>query len=283
MSDAVEWSIHCCTLLAALPEDQALPAARLAEFHDVPPAYLAKALQALAGGRHRRVAPRAPRRLPAGPPAGGHHAARRRARRRRRRAPRSGAARSASAGPAPSTSRAPTAVPCGIARAMWRAEDAWRAELAATTVGDMVVDFVTHASPARVQRASSGCRTSTYNEGAGHEGVRRRSHRRAGARHRPAAGRRRPRGHAARPASPEKADQLRAPGGRAGHGRPVRPGVGARRPWTAAEAVVHMATNIPPLSKGWKGERLGHQRPPPPRGHAGASPTPAATRASRCW
>ena len=35
---------------------------------------------------------------------------------------------------------------------MWRAEDAWRAELAATTVGDMVVDFVTHASPARVMK-----------------------------------------------------------------------------------------------------------------------------------
>src|SRR6188768_3390046 len=49
MSDAVEWSIHCCTVLAALPEDQALPAASLAEFHEVPPAYLAKALQALAG------------------------------------------------------------------------------------------------------------------------------------------------------------------------------------------------------------------------------------------
>lgn len=44
MSDAVEWALHCCTVLATLPEDQALPAARLAEFHDVPPAYLAKAL-----------------------------------------------------------------------------------------------------------------------------------------------------------------------------------------------------------------------------------------------
>jgi Rrf2 family protein len=43
-------------------------------------------------------------------------------------------------------------LPCGIARAMWRAEDAWRAELAATTVGDMVVDFVVNASPARVTK-----------------------------------------------------------------------------------------------------------------------------------
>ena len=46
MSEAVEWAIHCCTVLGALPADQALPAARLAEFHDVPPSYLAKALQA---------------------------------------------------------------------------------------------------------------------------------------------------------------------------------------------------------------------------------------------
>jgi Rrf2 family protein len=32
--------------------------------------------------------------------------------------------------------------PCGIARAMWRAEDAWRAELAATSIGDLVVELM---------------------------------------------------------------------------------------------------------------------------------------------
>src|SRR5947209_8292305 len=48
MSDGVEWAIHCCTVLALLPPDLALPAPRLAEFHGVPPAYLAKQLQALA-------------------------------------------------------------------------------------------------------------------------------------------------------------------------------------------------------------------------------------------
>ena len=47
LSDGVEWGIHCCTVLAALPEGTALPAARLAEFHGVPAAYLAKHLQAL--------------------------------------------------------------------------------------------------------------------------------------------------------------------------------------------------------------------------------------------
>jgi hypothetical protein len=35
---------------------------------------------------------------------------------------------------------------------MWRAEDAWRAELASTTVSDVVIDFLTLASPARVQK-----------------------------------------------------------------------------------------------------------------------------------
>ena len=57
MSDGVEWALHCCTVLAALPEDQALPAARLAEFHEVPPAYLAKHLQALTAAGITRSLP----------------------------------------------------------------------------------------------------------------------------------------------------------------------------------------------------------------------------------
>ena len=130
MSDGVEWSIHCCTLLAALPEDQALPASRLAEYHDVPPAYLAKHLQASAGAGIIRVASWALRGLPAGSLAGGHHAAGRRARRRRRRH-RLPVQRDPAARPRRhrGTGRLPP-LPCGIARAMWRAEDAWRAELA---------------------------------------------------------------------------------------------------------------------------------------------------------
>ena len=47
LSDGVEWALHCCTFLATLPPDRPLPAARLAEFHGVPPHYLAKHLQAL--------------------------------------------------------------------------------------------------------------------------------------------------------------------------------------------------------------------------------------------
>ncbi|MDQ1403208.1 MAG: hypothetical protein QOG03_1524, partial [Actinomycetota bacterium] len=48
LGQGVEWGIHCCAILALLPDGTALPSARLAEFHDVPPAYLAKHLQALA-------------------------------------------------------------------------------------------------------------------------------------------------------------------------------------------------------------------------------------------
>ena len=48
LGEGVEWALHCATLLALVPERQTLPAASLAEFHGVPPAYLAKTMQALA-------------------------------------------------------------------------------------------------------------------------------------------------------------------------------------------------------------------------------------------
>ena len=44
MADGVEWAVHSCVLLATLPSDGALPAAKLAEYHGVPAAYLAKHL-----------------------------------------------------------------------------------------------------------------------------------------------------------------------------------------------------------------------------------------------
>jgi Rrf2 family protein len=151
MSDAVEWSIHCCSVLAGLPEDQALPAARLAEYHDVPPAYLAKALQAMAtaGIVESRPGPAGGYRL-ARPPrditlleivqaVDGPGAAFRCSEIRQR---------------GPGAVREPGAyrIPCGIARAMGRAEEAWRAELERATVADMVVDFLTNASRDRIQR-----------------------------------------------------------------------------------------------------------------------------------
>ena len=48
MSEGVEWTAHACVLLAALPPGVGLPAAALAEFHYLAPAYMAKHMQALA-------------------------------------------------------------------------------------------------------------------------------------------------------------------------------------------------------------------------------------------
>jgi Rrf2 family protein len=153
MSDAVEWSMHCCTLLATLPADRTLPAARLAEFHDVPPAYLAKALQAMtaAGITESRPGPRGGYRL-ARPPAeitllevvlavDGEDPAFRCDEIRRR-------------GPASSDDPKAYPRPCGIARAMWRAEDAWRAELAATTVADLVTELIATVPSVLLQRGA---------------------------------------------------------------------------------------------------------------------------------
>jgi Rrf2 family protein len=145
MSEGVEWTLHCCTVLAALPTDQALPAAKLAEFHGVPPAYLAKHLQATtaAGITTSVPGPRGGYRL-AKPPAeitlldvvlavDGDGTAFRCSEIRQR-------------GPVTATA-VDLARPCGIARAMWRAEDAWRAELRATTIADLVVDLLTTVAP----------------------------------------------------------------------------------------------------------------------------------------
>lgn len=47
VNSGVEWAVHACVLLASLPDGWALPADALAEFHGVPPAYMAKQMQAL--------------------------------------------------------------------------------------------------------------------------------------------------------------------------------------------------------------------------------------------
>lgn len=48
LRNQVEWAIHCCSVLAALGPGETLSTKALAEFHGVPKEYLSKALQALA-------------------------------------------------------------------------------------------------------------------------------------------------------------------------------------------------------------------------------------------
>jgi Rrf2 family protein len=136
LSQGVEWSLHCCTLLAVIPPERGLTAAKLAEFHGVPPAYLAKHLQALTAVGILEAVPG--RR-------GGYRLAKRieditlldvvdaiegddsafRCTEIRQRGP-----------SALDASR--YALPCGVARAMRAAEEAWRAELARRTIADLV-------------------------------------------------------------------------------------------------------------------------------------------------
>lgn len=47
LKNQVEWALHCCNLLAGLPEGKFLAAKDLAEYHGVPKEYLGKALQRL--------------------------------------------------------------------------------------------------------------------------------------------------------------------------------------------------------------------------------------------
>jgi len=135
LSDGVEWGVHVCTVLAALPSGAALPAAKLAEYHGVPSAYLAKHLQALAraGVLETTKGPKGGYRLAR--PASeitllevveaidGDEPAFRCTEIRRR-------------GPLAMPARE-YKHPCGIHAAFDRADEAWRAELRNTTVAEM--------------------------------------------------------------------------------------------------------------------------------------------------
>lgn len=47
LKNQVEWALHCCAVLAGLPESRYLATKVLAEYHGVPKEYLSKALQSL--------------------------------------------------------------------------------------------------------------------------------------------------------------------------------------------------------------------------------------------
>jgi Rrf2 family protein len=152
LSDGVEWGVHACVLLAVLPEESALPAARLAEYHGVPAAYLAKHLQSLARAEILETVkgPRGGYRLAR--PADditvldvveaidGDEPAFRCTEIRRR-------------GPAAMPARA-YPLPCGIHRVFTRADEAWRDELRATTIADLVVSVLHDAAPAALEKGA---------------------------------------------------------------------------------------------------------------------------------
>lgn len=153
MSEGVEWAIHACVLLAVVPDDNVLPAARLAQYHELPPAYMAKHLQALSAAG---IVTSVPGRR------GGYRLARPAAdvtvldivRAVEGSAPAFRCSEIRQRGPA-AVARSEYRTPCGIARVMWDAEAAWRDVLAATTVQDLLLGVVGEASPVSIRRGAA--------------------------------------------------------------------------------------------------------------------------------
>jgi Rrf2 family protein len=158
LSEGVEWTVHCCTLLATLPQGTCLPGARLAEFHGVPGPYLTKHLQALTragvldsvpGPRGGYCLARAPEDLTVldvveaidgDEPAFSCTEIRRR-------------------GPAGGLPAREYPKPCGVHALMDRADAAWRAELAGTTIADLAVHVMRNAPAQAAVKAAAWFQT----------------------------------------------------------------------------------------------------------------------------
>lgn len=139
LGDGVEQSIHCTAVLSGLSAGGVLSAAALAEFHGVSTSYLLKHLQALSGAGILETVPG---------PKGGYRLAKK---------PEDISLLDivlAVEGPAPAfrcseiRQRGPNpppqryfTKPCQITAAMLRAERAYRAELASTSIADILAEL----------------------------------------------------------------------------------------------------------------------------------------------
>ena len=153
MSQGVEWSVHCLSVLAFLPEERALSAGRLAEFHGIPAPYLAKHLQALVRAGIIDSVPG---------PRGGF---------RLERAPADISLLDvveALEGPEPAfrcteiRQQGPSAIgkkcytrPCGLAAAFANAENAWRTALRATTLQQLIEDLPRSVDPRQLKKQAA--------------------------------------------------------------------------------------------------------------------------------
>jgi len=150
LSEGVEWGLHCGVLLGFVAPEASLPTARLAEYHGVPGAYLAKHLQAMSragllesvqgpGGGYRLARPAAEISvLDVVEAIDGREPAFRCAEIRRR-------------GPSARPARE-YRVPCAIHAVMNEADEAWRAELRRVSLQDLMQRVVEGASPKGIEQ-----------------------------------------------------------------------------------------------------------------------------------
>ncbi len=151
LKSQVEWVLHCCAILSALPENKYLATKDLAEFHGVPKEYLSKALQSLsqAGLLVSTLGPSGGYRL-AKPPSEitfldvieaveGN-------------APTFACTEIRQKNPCRPKGYCEPA-PCGIARVMWEADEAWRKSLRSVTLTDLSRMLTEGVPPALLQKS----------------------------------------------------------------------------------------------------------------------------------
>ena len=153
LGSGVEWAIHCCALLGSLPEGRSMRLETLAEFHDLKVTYLRKHFQALSkagvvttvtgpqGGYRLRRSPEQTTLLDIYLALEGDDACFR-------------CTEIRMDGPCalPSEATAAAAVPCNIAVSMWKAEDAYRKELAKVSIADVLTSTFKQITPAKAKR-----------------------------------------------------------------------------------------------------------------------------------
>ncbi|PZG07473.1 RrF2 family transcriptional regulator [Nonomuraea aridisoli] len=137
MGEGVEWGLHCCVTLGWLRDEGPVPIGRLAAWFDLPQEYLKKRLQALTkagiltstpGVRGGFALARPPERITLMDVVAALEGAAELFRCEEIRQRGAGAEGARFSGP------------CGIAAAMRRAEMAWRRELAAQTIADLMAE-----------------------------------------------------------------------------------------------------------------------------------------------
>lgn len=152
LKNQVEWALHCCAVLAALPAEAYLPTKDLAEYHGVPKEYLSKALQGLsqAGLVDGTLGPKGGYRL-ARPPdlitfleiveaVEGKRSTFQCTEIRKN-------------NPCLPSKHKPSGV-CAIARAMYNADEAWRASLREVKLSDLLKTLGKDLSPELIQKST---------------------------------------------------------------------------------------------------------------------------------
>jgi Rrf2 family protein len=148
MNQGVEWAVHACAVLAPLSPGRGLSLAALAEFHDVPQAYMAKQMQLLSKAGIVRASRGK---------TGGYALARSAAEvtlwdvtmALGGTQPLFRCSEIRQKGPC-AAPRADCRRPCQIAAAFAAAEAAWRRELQAVTIADLSADFAANVSPGHI-------------------------------------------------------------------------------------------------------------------------------------